>query len=127
MSLKDAFDQDLLIQASAAAALAEILPNIAANSHMSQTQISVEQAIIRLLAPFQPTEAQEAQPTSERRKDDVAGTVNDSAEEDSATMPDPRLNPNWCKNCQKVHEPLSGEELERAMAMLVFVRKNHPQ
>lgn len=63
------FDSDLLYQANAAKGLAEALPAVGLNAHNSQLQVSMENAIIALLAPFQPAQAQEPQPTSERRQD----------------------------------------------------------
>lgn len=107
MSLKDAFNQDLLIQASAAAALAEVLPNVATNAHLPQTQVSIEQAIIRLLAPFQPNEPQKAQPTSERRQDGEAGTT-------STVAPEGEI----CPGCGEIHTPEQEAHVERLRDLL---------
>jgi len=69
------FDNELLYQANAAKELAEALPAVGLNAHNSQLQVSMENAIIALLAPFQPAQAQEPQPTAERRQDGEAGTA----------------------------------------------------
>ena len=69
MSQKSTFNQDLLIQAGVAAQLAETLPSVGTNAHKSETQVSIENAIVSLLAPFQPAQAQEPQPTTDRRAD----------------------------------------------------------
>lgn len=92
MSQKSTFNQDLLIQAGVAAQLAETLPSVGTNAHKSETQVSIENAIVSLLAPFQPAQAQEPQPTAERRQDGEAGT---------ASTPEPEGE--VCPGCGKVH------------------------
>lgn len=110
MSLKEAFNQDLLIQASAAAALAEVLPNVAVNAHNSQTQVSIEQAIISLLAPFQPDEPQKAQPTSERRQDGEAGNPGTAS---TAETEDER-----CPDCGQIHTAEQKAHVEGLRSLL---------
>ena len=107
MSLKEAFNQDLLIQASAAAALAEVLPNVGSNAHLAQTQVSIEQAIISLLAPFQPAEAEKDQPTSDRRQDGEAGTASTAATEGEV-----------CPGCGEIHTPEQEAHVERLRGLL---------
>lgn len=110
MSLKEAFNQDLLIQASAAAALAEVLPSVGTNAHLAQTQVSIEQAIIRLLAPFQPAEPQKAQPTSERREDGQAGNPG------IASTPEPE--DERCPDCGQIHTAEQKAHVERLRDLL---------
>lgn len=86
------FDNEMLYQANAAKELAEALPAVGLNAHNSQVQVSIENAIIALLAQFQPAQAQEPQPTAERRQDGEAGT---------ASTPEPEGE--VCPGCGKVH------------------------
>lgn len=97
------FDSELLYQAGTAVALAEALPAVAMNAHSSKVQTSVENAIVSLLAPFQPAQAQEPQPTAERRQDGEAGT---------ASTPEPEGE--VCPGCGKVH---TAEEFAHVAAL----------
>lgn len=97
------FDNELLYQANAAKELAEALPAVGLNAHNSQLQVSMENAIIALLAPFQPAQAQEPQPTAERRQDGEAGT---------ASTPEPEGE--VCPGCGKVH---TAEEFAHVAAL----------
>lgn len=110
MPLKEAFNQDLLIQASAAAALAEVLPSVGSNAHSTQTQISIEQAIISLLAPFQPAVPQKAQSTSERRNDGEAGNPG------TASTPEPE--DERCPDCGQIHTAEQKAYVERLRGLL---------
>lgn len=107
MSQKSTFSQDLLIQAGVAAQLAETLPSVGTNAHKSETQVSIENAIVSLLAPFQPAQAQEPQPTSDRRQDGEAGTT-------STVSPEGEI----CPGCGEIHTPEQEAHVERLRDLL---------
>lgn len=101
------FDNELLYQANAAKELAEALPAVGLNAHNSQLQVSMENAIIALLAPFQPAQAQEPQPTSERRQDGEAGTA-------STVAPEGEI----CPGCGEIHTPEQEARVESLRDLL---------
>lgn len=107
MSQKSTFNQDLLIQAGVAAQLAETLPSVGTNAHKSETQVSIENAIVSLLAPFQPAQALEPQPTTDRRQDGEAGTTSTAAPEGEI-----------CPGCGEIHTPEQEAHVERLRDLL---------
>ena len=118
------FDNELLYQANAAKELAEALPAVGLNAHNSQVQVSIENAIVALLAPFQPAQAQKAQPTSERRQDGEAGNPG------TASIPEPE--DERCPDCGQIHTAEQKAHVERLRDLLegIFgegnVRLIHP-
>lgn len=101
------FDNELLYQANAAKELAEALPAVGLNAHNSQVQVSIENAIVALLAPFQPAQAQEPQPTTERRQDGEAGTTSTAAPEGEI-----------CPGCGEIHTHEQEAHVERLRDLL---------
>ena len=186
MNEKVLYSPELLMQAQVAAGLTEVLKQVADCSHNSGVQISMEKAIVSLLAPFQPEENVKAKTSGEAGtvgngqatagpKDDnvyihfkgarATGKTNlafrvqralldqgfnvdfdEDATGDVLTVvspaevikadnagsagSDPRLDPNWCENCQEVHpEPSRGEvrELAGLLSILSLLGSRKPK
>lgn len=101
------YSSEALDQIHAAKSLAEALPSVAHNNHNGNVQTSIENAIISLLAPFQPVDAVKAQPTSDRREDGEAGTA-------STTAPEGEV----CPGCGEVHTPEQEARLDKLRSLL---------
>lgn len=96
------YSQDLLIQAGTAANLINALANSASFAHQGETQISIEKAIISLLAPFQPEQAEEIQLNGQAGNPGTAST--------------PKPEDERCPDCGQIHtaehKALTGPLLE---------------
>lgn len=111
MSKVDPINDAFLQQAVVAADLINSLGSAGQFAHQGQTQTSIENAIQTLLAPLQPVQV-----ANKSQSDDSFGTTG-TAENggltggtagtgktfNSAEAVDPRLDPNWCEECQVVH------------------------
>lgn len=129
--------ESFLEQAIVAAELINSLGSAAQFSQQGQTQTSIENAIQTLLAPLQPVQV-----PNKSQSDDSFGTTGTAASGgltggtagtgktfNSAEAVDPRLDPNWCEECQVVHSQPANkvDELVGLLTLLSMLKGRKPK
>lgn len=129
--------ESFLEQAIVAAELINSLESAAQFSQQGQTQKSIENAIQTLLAPLQPVQvANKSQSNDSFGTTGTAenggltgGTAGTDKTFNSAEAVDPRLDPNWCEECQVVHSQPANkvDELVGLLTLLSMLKGRKPK